>query len=296
MQKIKLIIGLFVLGLLLSVSSVKAGIAVNLSITGLPSYITTNYFKLSYSCLGCTSVQFYVSKNGGVWNSFGGSMTDASGQVQVTSAQVDEQTSYAFKVVDASGAEAKTETFYDISGPSPVSNYYKDGLSDGNKLHWRNPSDSDFDKVVIYRSESTDFSADASHEIARVAGGANSDMTYDDHTPDSSKTYYYALRALDKAGNSSSLVGDAGTTVLGTSTQATVAPGTSSKVVSLPREEVQGQVLPESTIAPEEVSEGSKGVIGEVVQFAKDRTKLTVLILAGLGLAGYLLYRKARKS
>jgi hypothetical protein len=296
MQKIKLVISLIVLSLFILVSPVMAA-TVNLSITGLPAYITTNSFKLSYSCLGCTSVQFSVSKNGGSWNSFGSAMTDASGQVQVTSSQVDEQTSYAFKVVDASGIEAKTETFYDISGPSPVSGYYKDGLGDGNKLHWKNPSDSDFSKVLIYRSETSDFSADGSHNIAEVAGGAGSDMTYDDHTPDSSKTYYYALRALDRAGNSSSLVGDAGTTVLGTSTQTTTAPGTSSTVVNLPKE-TQGEVLPESTEAlnKEAVTQESKGAVGKVVEFAKNRTKLTVLILAGLGLAGYLLYRKVRKG
>lgn len=295
MRKIKLTISLFILSLFISVKSVAAG-TVYLSITDLPDYITTNSFKLSYSCLGCTSVQFYVSKNGGSWNSFGSLMTDASGQVQVTSSQVDEQTSYAFKVVDASGEEAKTETFYDISGPSPVSGYYKDSWGVGfYKLHWTNPTDSDFAKVIIYRGDTSSFSADASHEIAQVPGGAGATMTYDEHQPDSSKTYYYALRALDKAGNSSSLVGDAGTTVLGTSTQATATPGTSSKVVSLPKEEV-GQVLPESTGIPEEASEAPRGVVNQVVQFAKNRTKLTVLILAGLGLAGYLLYRKARKS
>lgn len=293
MQKIKLITGLFVIGLLFSVSSVSA--AVSLSITDLPDYITTNYFKLSYSCLGCTSIQFYVSKNGGAWNSFGGAMTDASGQVQVTSSQVDEQTSYAFKIVDASGTEAKTETFYDISGPSPVSGYYKDALSGGSKLHWRNPSDSDFSKVLIYRSETQSFSADGSHNIAEVSGGASSDMTYDDHTPDPAKTYYYALRALDKAGNSSSLVGDAGITVLGTSTQATVAPETSPSVINLPDEKVQGEVLPESTEVPEEVVE-EQGAVEKVLELAKNKTKLTVLIIAGIGLLGYLLYRRIRKS
>jgi len=295
MQKIKLIIALFVFVLMLSVNSVKAGVLiVNLSITGLPAYITTNSFKLSYSCLGCTSVQFYVSKNGGVWNSFGSAMTDASGQVQVTSSQVDEQVAYAFKVVDASGTEAKTETFYDISGPSPVSNYYKDQISGGYKLHWRNPSDSDFAKVIIYRGDTSDFSADGSHSIAEVAGGANSDMTYDEHSPDPNKTYYYAIRALDKAGNSSSLVGDAGT-VAGVSTTATTSP--SGKVQVLPGEEEQaGEVLPAETEAPQVTAQPSQGVVQGVAQFAKNRTKLTVLILAGLGLVGYLLYRKLRKG
>lgn len=295
MQKIKLIISLFILSLFISVKSVAAG-TVYLSITDLPDYITTNNFKLSCTALGGTTAQFAYMKEGGSYTDFGSAidLTTTSCQVQVTSAQIDEQTKYYFKVT-VDGVSDETSTFYDVSGPSNVGNYYKDGLGDGYRLHWRNPSDSDFSKVILYRGEAADFSADSSHEIATVAGGGDSDMTYEDHGLDPNKTYYYAIRALDKAGNSSGLVGDAGTTVLGTSTQATTTPRTSSKVVSLPKEEA-GQVLPESTEASKEAVEEPKGALGGVVEFAKNRTKLTVLILAGVGFLGYLLYRKTRKS
>lgn len=299
MRKIKqttILLISYLVGLAILAEPVSAVVVVD--IVDLPEYITTNNFKLSCTALGGSPAQFSFKKEGGSYTDFGPviDLTITPCQVLVTSTQIDEQTKYYFKVT-VDGVSDETSTFYDISGPSPVSNYYKDQAGTGfYKLHWKNPGDSDFSKVIIYRGETADFSADGSHSIAEVAGGANSDMTYDEHPPDPNKTFFYALRALDKAGNSSSLVGDAGTTVLGTSTQATAVPGTSSKVVSLPKEETQGEVLPESTVAPEEVSEEPKGVIGEVVQFAKNRTKLTVLIIAAIGLAGYLLYRKARKS
>lgn len=297
MEKIKLGIGLFIVGLFVSASPAVAG-TIYLSISGLPGYITTDSFKLSYSCLGCSSVQFYVSKNGGSWNSFGGAMTDASGQVQVTSSQVNEQTGYVFKAIDTSGTEAKTETIYDVSGPSNVSNYYKDGLGDGYRLHWRNPSDSDFSKVIIYRGDASDFSADASHEIATVAGGADSEMTYENHGLDPNKTYYYAIRALDKAGNSSGLVGDAGTitTTISTTPSASgsVLGASGSKVVVLPKE--KGEVLPAETETPQETTQPSVGIVQKTADFVKNKTKLTVVILTGIGLLGYLLYRKLRKQ
>ena len=257
MRKIKLLTTFGFIALLLFAAKPAYAVVPPISITQLPSYITTNSFKLSYSCLGCTSVQFYVNKNGGGWVAFGPAMTDAGGQVQVTSSEVNDQTDYMFKVSDSGVGEATTSTFYDISGPSPVSSYYKERINDGlYKLHFHTPSDSDFGKVVIYRGDVAGFSADSGHEIARVNGGANSDMSYDDSfAPDAGKTYYYAIRALDQAGNSSSLVGDAGT-VQGATT-VTQAQAPEGKVVFVPEEE--GQVLPESTGEPVTTEETPPG-------------------------------------
>jgi len=219
------IIGLTVGGLA-SLALAAPVFASVLSIQSLPGYINTNNFKLSCTSDG-GSVQFEVSKNGGAFTAFGPAIdTDADPCiVQVDSSVVNEQTSYTFR---AGGKE--TSTFYDTSGPSPVSGYYKERISDGAyKLHWRNPGDTDFDKVVIYRGDTVDFSADSGHEIARVSGGSNSDMTYEDHfAPDSGRTYFYAIRALDHAGNSSSLAGDGGTTVTTVSSQATPQPASGS--------------------------------------------------------------------
>jgi hypothetical protein len=235
-----------------------------LSVQSLPAYINTNNFKLS-----CTSdggvYQFEVSKHGGAFSAFGPSIdTDTNPCiVQVDSSVVNEQTDYTFRV----GGKT-TSTFYDASGPSPVSGYYKERISDGAyKLHWRNPSDTDFDKVVIYRGDTVDFSADSGHEIARVNGSPNSDMTYEDHfAPDSSRNYFYAIRALDHAGNSSSLAGDGSTTETTVVVQGTPRPASGS-VTILPSE--GGSVLgTEASPTPEAEVVEQGGVVDQVNEFA----------------------------
>jgi predicted phage tail protein len=297
MQKIKITIALIsaLAGLMLTATPVMAA---NISITQLPAYITSNSFKLSYSCLGCSSVQFYVNKHAEGWVAFGPVMTDASGQAQVTSAEVNDQTDYIFKVADIGGAESVTTTFYDVSGPSPISNYYKERVSDGEyKLHWTNPSDSDFDKVVIYKGEEAGFSADGSHEIARVSGGSNSEMTYEDHfTPDAGKTYFYVIRALDHAGNSSSLAGDAGETTQVLGTSATPASG---KVTVLPKEKGTGSVLgsqatptPSPVAVEEGVTAAKAGVLGWILTHKKISAVVGLVLLA----IAYYLYRAKKNS
>lgn len=265
----------------------------------LPSYININSFNLSCTSNG-SSAQFYVSKNGGPNVAFGPviDLTSTQCLVPVTSSEVNDQTNYTFTVI-VDGVSASTSTNYDNSGPSGVSGYYKERINDGKyKLHWKNPGDTDFDKVIIYRGESADFSADNSHEIVRVSGGPNSDMTYDDNfAPDSSKTYYYAIRALDHAGNSSSLVGDGGTTtsatpiagVLGATTKST------SKVTSLPKE---GSVLgteatPTATPVSSSDQTGQSGNTG-ASNWIKTHKKISLGLAFGLIVVSYIVSKKRR--
>jgi hypothetical protein len=296
MQKTKLIVKLLIVNLLIAFGLfVKPAYAANISITGLPSYINSNDFKLSYSCLGCTSVQFYVSKHGGSWVAFGPVMTDASGQVQVTSSQIDEETDYVFKVADSGVGEATTSTIYDNSGPSPVSGYYKERIGEGTyKLHWTNPSDSDFAQVIIYRGDSASFSADSGHEIARVSGGAGSPMTYDDNfSSDASKIYYYALRAIDKANNSSGLVGDGG--VVYASPAPAVAgavTGTQVRVVPGGGEVLGGEATPEAQASPASTTGAQEGILGGVSGLSTTKKVIIGLALVLLGVVSYSLLKK----
>lgn len=296
MQKIKLIsslsIGVFASTLLATPVLASTGPSV-VAIQSLPSYITSNNFKLSCTTDG-TSAQFYYNKNGAGWTSFGSAIDTSANQcvVQVDSSVVNDQTSYEFKV-NVDGTDSGTaSTFYDVSGPSPVSGYYKERPSDGEyKLHWTNPGDSDFDKVVIYRGDAVDFSADSGHEIARVSGGSNSDMTYEDHfAPDAGKTYFYALRALDHAGNSSSLVGDGNTETTVVTT--TPTPGPSGKVTVLPVQEGSGSVLgsetsmspsPEASSTPEAMQAASSTTPFHWIATHKKISLGVALILAVLG-------------
>lgn len=233
-------------GLTLFVRPVLA-IAPQVSISEPGEYVNYNIFNLSYSALsddpGAITAQFYFRKESGSFTAFGPILTGASGQVSVGSDQVNDQTKYFFKVEINGGAGAdETSTIYDSGGPGSVQNYWKEKVAPGfYKLHWKNPSDSDSHRVFIYRSDQTSFTADASHKVGEVGGTPNAEMTWENTTPDASSEYYYALRVVDKAGNSSGLVTDApgtvtATSVLGTTTQAST--GGSSQVSQLPKEEV----------------------------------------------------------
>ncbi|BCX14686.1 MAG: hypothetical protein KatS3mg088_369 [Patescibacteria group bacterium] len=281
-------------------------------ITQLPAYLNKEDFKISYSALSENpiSAQFYIRKDGdSSWRTLGSSLSGASGYVQVHGGDIyNGDGKYFFKVVINSGsAEDQTSTIIDRQSPDPVRDYWKEKLGDGHyKLHWRNPDNEDFDKVIIYRSDSTNFTADSSTEIATVWGSRNSEMTYENAAV-AGKEYYFAIRAIDKAGNASSVVADPETqvsagAVLGESTVATGSP--KAEVVKiLPKEEKKGEVLGEENREEEpvssptpEVQEQSGGVLGQAIKFAKDRTKITLLIALGLGIVSYYLSRLWKKN
>lgn len=298
MQKIKVFLGLFICLLfgLFTTQTVSASV---LSIQTLPSYINTRDFKLSCTSDG-TNAQFYFRKEGGSYSVFGAviDLTTTPCLVQVTSSQVTEETKFYFKVNVDGIDSSETNVIFDNSGPSPVSGFYKDGLSDGFRLHYHTPSDADFDKVIIYKGDVSDFSADSSHEITSVGSSTNSDMTYEDHfSIDSTKTYYYLIRALDHAGNSSGLIGDASTTtqVLG----ATNTP-VSGKVTILPKENGIGSVLgteadltaTTSTEANTSTAIVKTGAVNWVLTHKKISGGVAIVLLA----IAYFLYRRSKKG
>lgn len=296
MQKNKVVTWLlsYLVGLMFVASPVY-GATVN--IVDLPSYVTTDSFKLSCSVLPASgTAQFAYRKEGGSFSDFGPAinLSTTACQVQVSGSQVNEQTKYYFRVTVNGTDSDETTTYYDISGPSPVSGYYKEQVGSGfYKLHWKNPGDSDFSKVIIYRGETADFPADNSHEIAQVAGGANSDMTYDEHQPDPNKTYYYAIRAIDKAGNSSSLVGDSGTTVTTTTTTATTPSvgSTSTNVGQLPQED-DGSVL-----GSEASPTGSPETTDTTTPASKKSINKTTLgVVLAIGILAFFLFRSFKKG
>ncbi len=294
MGKIKLIVKLLIVTLLIGFGFMaKPAYAATVSIQKLPSVINTNDFKLSCTVLGGTTAQFSVNKHGAGFVDFGPAINLAtdSCQVQVTSSQVNDHTDYVFKVTVGSDSD-QTSTTYDTSGPSPVSGYYKENLGDGfNKLHWRNPGDTDFSQVVIYRGDTPDFSADSSHEVARIAGSPNSDMTYDDHYSPDGKTHYYNIRALDQAGNSSSLVGDGGTTTTTTTSTPTPAAG-GGTVRILPQEQAaQGQVLSEEA-SPTPAATASPFQRAKASLFGTTKGGVIVGLIIIVGIAAYFIFRK----
>ena len=298
MPKIKFtLLGLVTL-FLINTNSVFA-ITKTVTIQDLPSYITTGNFKLSCSALGGNSAQFSFKKEGGSFQNFGSAIdvTTNPCQVQVDSSEIDSQTKYYFKVTLDGSVSDETSTTYDVAGPSPVTGYRKDdGGNNTVVIHWRNPDSEDLAKVIIYRGETVDFTADGNHEIATVYGTPNSEMTYSVNIPDTTKTYYYSIRAVDKAGNTSSLVGD-GSTSSTVVAQTPTQNGTGT-VTTLPKEGGSGgQVLgEEESIENEPTPEPANSLVEKITEKLPTIKGFYIgLGLVVLAIVLYLYFRKAKK-
>jgi len=299
MQKIKIITGLLVTLLLIWV---KPTYASSVAITQLPGYINYTDFKLSCSALGATA-QFSSRKDSEGYTNFGSliDLTTTPCQVQVTGSQFGSEGKFWFKVTLNDGSPAETSTTLDTTATSAVSDFGKERLNSDTtyKVHWKNPLESDFVRVFIYRGEAAGFEADNSHKVAEMGGNPGDTMTWDNGGLDAGKEYYYAIRALDHANNSSSLVGDAGITtttttgttgsVLGTSTAG------SGKVVQLPEEQILGsKATPTgSPVAASDIAEEGPAS-GGIFNWIFTHKKITLGVFLALGLSWYFLRRRSK--
>ncbi len=313
-NKLKKLIKIFVLitPLLFGLSFAKSAQAANLSvqITTLPEYKNTPVFKLSYTALQRNGdpiqAQFSYRKEAGSYQVFGSLLNGETGSIEITTAIINEQGKYYFKVVATSGgesAESETSTTVDWSNPQAPTNYRKDRAgTNAFKIFWKNPDSSDFYKVFIYRSDKRDFTADSGTKIGERGGAPNEDMNYlDDSLPWSGETYY-ALRALDKAGNASDLVGDGGST---TYVEVSPSPGTKAvgEIQPLPVAGggTEGKVLGEGTesspAASTEPQAGAQpaGTSTGATNGLGGGSKL-IWFLAGLGLLALAFYFFSRRS
>ena len=243
--------------------------------------------------------QFSYKKDGESFANLGSAinLTSAPCLVDVTSSQINEQKKYFFKV-NVDGTEVETSTTYDVTAPSAIHDYGKERIGPTTyKIRWTNPGEGDFAQVFIYRGESPDFGADNDKIVAKIGGAPDAQMSWLDNGISPDKEYYYIVRALDKAGNSSSLVGDSQTTYqqVAPSTAPSVA-GTS--VVQVPGEPA-GEVLKDSTeqaVAPAQEAGPVKAAVDAAVGKIKSNRTLGMLAIGafGLGLISYFLFRRRR--
>src|SRR4030042_344185 len=215
MSKIKIITGL-IIGLFVTFTMAAPAFASTIvQIQGLPGYINYTDFKLSCTTNGSTA-QFYSKKDGGTYTSFGSSinLTTNPCQVQVNNGQFGSEGKFWFMVaVDGETTETalnQKSTTLDTTATGNVSEFGKSRTGGGTvyHLHWKNPFESDYQRVFIYRGVEAGFEADGNHKIAEAGGAPGDTMTWDDGSLDTTKEYSYYIRALDKAGNSSGVVGD----------------------------------------------------------------------------------------
>jgi hypothetical protein len=266
-------------------------------IQDLPEYINYQAFKLSYTAIseGDVTAKFMYKKDGDSgWTDFS-TVTGYSGEVQFGGSQINDQKKYYFRVeINGNTVSDETSTFYDASGPSPVNSYSKEKVSDGfYRLHWKNPTDTDFSRVFIYRSDKSTFTADDSTKVAEKGGSPDTEQTWDNPGLDLSKTYYYAIRAVDKAGNPSSVVADSDSQVQVLGVAATAGVDKESKVASLPKEDKSGSVLGEEQVKDDsKASENAqdKGLVSSIKSIGYPKLAVIALIIIGLGslVMGYL--------
>ncbi len=124
---------------------------------------------------------------------------------------------YSFRVEasagDGTGDDADSEeasVTYDTTGPGSLRDYSKTKTNSCEyTIRFRTAEDNGQTvKVELYRSESVPFTAGSGTWIQTIPVGSNETKNTTDTPPNCSKTYYYAVRAFDAAGNGSGLVGD----------------------------------------------------------------------------------------
>lgn len=161
-----------------------------------------------------------------------------SGTCEVTSAIMTDNGTYEFKVTASNGVDvpvfATTSVAYNTSGPGDVKDYQKNKTNTCEyTVHFKTANDAGKTvKVEVYRSENTSFTADAGSRIATINIGSDTAHDFTNTPPDCSKTYYYATRAFDSAGNGSAVVGDSITVTTTTTSSTSGASGTAGAIAS----------------------------------------------------------------
>ena len=307
------LISLFVFTFLATSPALALDEKLKITLTDLPDYKKTSEFRVYYTYFdtkGLTAtVNLFIEKDGdGFRQTVDRDKTAVSGYFEVKVADLyagqGKYNFYASAVTTGLTVNSGTVSIVlDQDPPGNVVDYHKERLSATDyKLYWKCPSDDDLEKTYIYRSTETSFIADSGTRVQSVSCSKDESKTTI-VVGDADKDYYFALRAVDRAGNASGVVTDApgevtAGSVAGASTE--VESNESGEVVSLPKE--QGASESGDASSEGELGGGTSSQAGEVKGdstssiFTKNRN---LLIGAGAGLLivlGYLFLKKRKKS
>ncbi len=277
----------------------------------MPAYVNWEPFEISYTALQAdgnpVEVKGYIKKDGDDWREVGTS-TKFADSFKVDSGFLSGEGVYKIHFTAKSGdqtADSGEESFnVDFTAPNPVADYHKE-RKDAYvyKICWKNPDNDDFNRVIVYRSDKKEFTADSSTQITEVGGTKNEQKCFEDNIPEN-KDYYYVTRTVDHAGNASSVVGDSEVTqatVLGTTVTATPTPA----VIHLPlakvspegaKEGEEGQILGgETSQAAEQAEQGvASSLATKVAKFGVWKMIGIVAIVAGIIILLISLLKKRR--
>lgn len=267
----------------------------------------------------------------GSFAQFGGDISLAvggnTGNCETDSSIIDTAGSYQFYATATAGSDTATSSTvnvdYNNSGPGAPTNFSKEkNTACTYKIKFRTADDSGKTiKVRIYRADATASDPSSTSEVGVVNIGSNTDGEFTDTIPDCNKTYYYAVRAFDSAGNASGTTGDS-ITIPGTVTTTTTTSGGTGTGGAIPVGSGQGQVLGEETTSGKTgKTEPTKSVEKKVLGTESEKPKTTIrkvqvnpvsqaatwvmthkkislaaLLLIAIGATGAWFYRKSRNS
>lgn len=254
-----------------------------------------NTFNITFVALDTenspVSVQCYKSgpTDGGVFSAFGGVINLSNGGntdlCQVGSGVISEGNGiYQFKVT-AVGSSTVTSNppvsvDYNNSTPGAPVSFSKNNLDGCNyKINFRTaPDGGKTVKVVLYRSVNSNFDVNSGTQVDSVNIGSDTDGSFNNHAPDCTKTYYFAIRAFDAYGNGSPVVGDSTTVTTTTTTTVTTTAPAGQGAIPVGGAG-GGQVLGTGTSA------GEKGVLGEATKSAENKVTPAPTIKASSAIA-----------
>jgi hypothetical protein len=247
---------------------------------------TISFVTLDLQGRDVTVKCFKQGPSDGGYTQFGGDQNLSGGgnggNCNVDGSIVNSQGTYSFKVEATAGDGAgdnfdsdTTSVTFDTSGPGDVRDYSKNKTNSCEyTIHFRTADDAGQTvKVELYRSDAVPFDANSGTRIQSLAVGSNEAKDTTDTPPDCNKTYYYAVRAFDSAGNGSSLVGDNVTNVT------VISPTPGGTAGAIPLSSGQGSILGAGTGA--EGTAGTTGAEGETL--GETSPSAEVVDLAGEG-------------
>ncbi len=252
-----------------------------LVLSPIPEYQKSANFRLYYTYIDTDDnealVNLYVQKEGDGWRQTKDrNKTEVSDYFQIEDADIyageGKYNFYAQAKVGSLPAQnsATVSVIIDHTNPGKVSDYKKERVGETSyRLSWTNPANDDFYHVFLYRSKDESFTADEGTKIGEAGGAPEEKMSFENSGLEKNTNYYYALRAIDRAGNSSDLVTDAPgkvvageVTVITAAVTATPAPtGTGGTVLG--KEEKEKEEAAAGTEGAEEGKEGTISAEGE---------------------------------
>jgi len=217
---------------------------------------------------------------------------------------INDNGSYQFQVKAIADTESVYSQIvnldYKTSTPGTPIDYRKEQINSCDfKIHFKTADDSGKTvKVEIYRSTDSNFSANNESLVHSISIGSNQEKDINSSVSDCSKTYFYALRAFDNAGNGSGLIGDSvyknvvDNTITNTTPTTGAIPVTGSNVSS----ETSGEISPDPS-STEETGQvlGTEKTVKQSF-FARHKITSGIIILSVLAIILYVLKKNIGKK